>query len=765
MERRLAAFADSSGFGLLFDQIDSMACTLDLDGRITLVNRAGEALTGYTTAELLGMQAIELVAPERRAAAVDQFRRRLVRSRRAPDESILVHKDGARVPVSVTSTLIFEDGVGLTGVLGIVSDLRERRRAERNEMTLAEAQRMAGIGSWFIEVGTRKGTWSEEACRIYGLPLHADLDMFLDRVHPDDRARLNAVVEKASRANEPYEIEYRVVLPDGETRWVDSRASAVCEGDRLLGYRGTAQDVTERRRAEEQYRTLVEHLPLTMFTRPMTVHGTNLFVSRQVEEMLGYTVEDWMSDPDMINKSIHPDDVGRVVEAVTRLREHGEPMDLEYRFLAPDGRVIWVEDVSYVVRDDAGKPLFVQGFLLDISARRQAEADRDQLREELYQAQKLEAVGRLAGGVAHDFNNMLTAIKGYGQLLLDSLEPGTDTHAEAAQILRAVEQASALPRQLLAFSRNQTLEPQPVDLNEVVATASGLLRRLIGERIELDVSLRARDSVALLDAAQFENVLVNLALNARDAMPDGGTLAITTDDVEVDAATAAEHKARPGAYVLVEIADTGQGMDADTKAHAFEPFFTTKGLGDGTGLGLSTVYGLVNQSGGFIVLDSAPTSGSTFSLHFPCAGEAAESRVDGDEGAQRVRPEGAPRTVLLAEDEELVRGLVARILEEGGFAVHSAASGEDALALHDGLDGAVDVLVTDMAMPGMSGRALARRLRERHPRIPIVLMSGYTEEAPALDSDDDVGVTFLEKPFSPAALIKAIDAVVAQAEG
>jgi PAS domain S-box-containing protein len=619
------------------------------------------------------------------------------------------------------------------------------------------------VGSWERDLKTGAMRPSEELFRIYGVdPATPDVSVehFRERVHPDDRERVTAEITRTARDGEPFSVEYRVVPPEGGVRWVHARGEAVCEGDQVVGIRGTAQDVTERKEAEQKlaeaeirYRTLVEQLPIGSYIRPLDMSKPNVYASPQVEPMLGYSAEEWQTDPDLLAKIVHPDDRDKVLGAATHVRATGEPLHEEYRYLHRDGHVVWVQDETYIVEGENGEPAYVQGFLMDISNRKRTEAERDRLRDELHHAQKLEAVGRLAGGVAHDFNNMLTAIRGYSELLLDGLPETSPLRAEAAQIQRAVEQAAALPRQLLAFSRKQSLEPVLVDLNDVVESTSHLLRRLISEAITLVTAPRAAPATVSVDPWQIEQVLVNLALNARDAMPNGGSLEISTGNLEVTEASAAEYEAAPGRYVVVSVADTGHGMDAETKARAFEPFFTTKPLGEGSGLGLASVYGGVVQSGGFIRVESAVGRGSTFHIHFPHVEGTVEVPAEAAAGqASDTRP-----TVLLAEDEEIVRDLAVAVLERAGFRVHAAADGVDALDLYRRL-GQVDVLVTDMVMPRVGGRELAERVRGTRADTPIVYMSGYTEEAPV------DGAAFLEKPFSRRALVRAVQEAVERFE-
>ena len=880
-------------YRLLFENVGHMVCTLDMDGRITSVNAAGLALTGYSECELIGRLALDLIDPDVRQDAVKRFERRLAAGPDAPpDESIVLARDGSRVPVEVTSALIRDTDGKPTGVLGLVRDVSDRKRGEqilleseerfrsafdyaaigmalvapdggwiqvnralcdivgysrdellggatfqdithpddleadlgyvrqmlngdihtyqlekryihkrgdvvwvllsvslvrssdgsplyfisqiqditarrhahealeRSKEQLIEAQQIAQVASW--ERDSSGTTWSAQVYDVFGLDRERDRpteEQLIEFVHPDDRAGVVAAMEEARRSFEPLSIEFRIVRQDGAVRWIHTRGKTVVDDDLEVVRRVIAQDITERKEAEQRlaeaeqrYRVLVEQLPLGLYVRPLDMSKPNIYASPQVEPMLGYPATSWESDPDLLAKIVHPDDRDRVLAEAKRVRSTGEPLHDEYRYVTPDGRVVWVQDETYLVEGEHGEPAFVQGYLLDITERKQAEAERDRLREELHHAQKLEAIGRLAGGVAHDFNNMLTAIKGYSELLLGALDRDDPRRAHAAQIRRAAEQAAALPRQLLAFSRKQALQPELIDLSEVVENTSDLLRRLITEAITLETT--SSDSVfASVDAGQLEQVLINLALNARDAMPEGGTLTIGTRTVDVGADLAAEHEAEPGRYSLITVTDTGHGIDAETKDKIFEPFFTTKAIGQGSGLGLASVYGTVSQSGGFMRVESEPERGARFEIYFPTREPA---------GAARRQPQRDTRTtgpaVLLAEDEEIVRDLAVSVLEGAGFEVRTAANGKEAAVLYEREAGAIDVVVTDLVMPEMGGVALAERIRERSPGTPIVYMSGYTDEEPEAD-----GSAFLQKPFSAESLVKAVKAATAAA--
>ncbi len=382
--------------------------------------------------------------------------------------------------------------------------------------------------------------------------------------------------------------------------------------------------------------------------------------------------------------------------------------------------------------------------------------ERKRLQEELLQAQKLEAVGRLAGGVAHDFNNLLTTILGYSDLLLRGRPDDAELQEDVGEIRKASERAASLTRQLLAFSRKQVIEPRVLDLNALVAESSRMLRRLIGEDIELSTVFAPDLPSVRADPVQIEQVIVNLAVNSRDAMPDGGRLAISTSLRRIDEGEARPDGLAPGGYVALTVSDTGSGMDASTRERVFEPFFTTKEKGKGTGLGLSTAYGIVKQSGGDIRVTSAQRAGSTFEILLPAVHEKASDEPPSAVVGRAALPRSA--TVLLAEDEDGLRALNGRVLEAHGYRVLAASNAAEALSLAERQPAPPDLLVTDMVMPGASGRELARRLRDRHPELKVLYVSGYPGDASV---EDDT--SFLQKPFTPEGLSEKVAELLASA--
>ncbi len=453
-----------------------------------------------------------------------------------------------------------------------------------------------------------------------------------------------------------------------------------------------------------------------------------------------------MTDPQLWSKQIHPDDRGRVLAELATCKESGDRFLSVYRLLTRDGRTVWWRDEARVIPDGEGSRI-VHGFVTDVTEQKRLEA-------QLLQSQKMEAIGQLAGGVAHDFNNLLSVIIAYSDMLLGEVGAQDPRSRRVVQIRKAADRAAALTRQLLAFSRKQVLQPRILDLNAILADAEKLLHRLIGENIDL-VTVPSLDLGRVkADPGQIEQVIMNLAVNSRDAMPKGGWLIVETANVDLDDGYAREHAgARPGPYVLLTVTDTGTGMDRETLAHIFEPFFTTKELGKGTGLGLSTVYGIVKQSGGYIWVDSEPGGGTTFKIYLPRTEEAAEatSRTAGAAGSFR-----GVETLLLVEDNEAVRDVFREVLESRGYKVLAAGGPEDALRLSEGHGGRINLLVTDLMMPGMTGHDLAGRIRTARPEIKVLFVSGYPGGPGGEQTRLQPGETFLQKPFSSQAFITKV---------
>ncbi|MGO9863079.1 MAG: PAS domain S-box protein [Terriglobales bacterium] len=520
------------------------------------------------------------------------------------------------------------------------------------------------------------------------------------------------------------------------------------------------RDITEKRRAEralreseEHFRLLVEGAPLGIAIQVDAIYryvnpaALAMFGAETADQIVGHAVAE----------RIHPDNRAAVGERIRALKDGRSTVPvLEEQLFRLDGTVFDAEVNAkrFIFEGQEGSIVFFR----DITDRKRTEKEKQKLQDQLVLAQKMESIGRLAGGVAHDFNNLLTVIMGYSQILTQGLAPGSKLYDATAQIRSAGERAAGIISQLLAFSRKQVLSPQVIDLNEVMLNLDSMLRRLIGEDIEV-LTVPARDlGTVKADPGQIEQVLMNLALNARDAMPNGGKLTLETSNTQLDEAYAREHQpAEPGRYVMLAVSDTGIGMSPETQAQIFEPFYTTKELGKGTGLGLSTVYGIVKQSGGYIWVYSEPGRGSTFKVYFPRMDQPAEKL-----GSKKVSSpaQRGNETILLVEDDAQLRELASDILGHCGYKVLIAGNTGEALALCKANDREIALLVTDVIMPGMNGRQLAEQVAHISPQAKVLYISGYTSNAIVHHGVLDAGIWFLPKPFTLAALVAKVREVL-----
>jgi PAS domain S-box-containing protein len=496
------------------------------------------------------------------------------------------------------------------------------------------------------------------------------------------------------------------------------------------------QDIGERKRAEHErdeaesrYRSLIESLPVVTYIDRVDEHASNVYTSPQIVELLGWPRSDWANDPHLFEKIIHPDDAERVLAAVSHANETRERFDSEYRLRHREGHYVWIRDLS-TIEDDGGEA-FARGFLLDIT-------EQKKLEEQLRQAQKMDALGQFAGGIAHDFNNLLTGIGGYAELATSTTERGTLVSRCLDGIKTATEEAAGLTSRLLAFSRRNVPERQIVDLNEIVREAASLLERVVRSDVRVTLALMHPLPAISADLAQLKQVVLNLALNARDAMPDGGTLTIETTV--------------SGQSVVLRVRDSGIGMDAATRSRALEPFFTTKPEGEGTGLGLSLVYGVVDELGGRLSIESAIGLGTIIEVALPAAHALPDepAELDDDEPAPVLNAE----RVLVVEDRQVVRELTRDVLESAGFDVIAVAGGREALD-EVAASQPFDLLLTDVVMPEMSGPELAVKLRAKRPDLPVLYMSGYTDDVLSAHELAQDATAFLRKPFGNAELVTA----------
>jgi len=508
--------------------------------------------------------------------------------------------------------------------------------------------------------------------------------------------------------------------------------------------------------SETRYRRITESLTDYQYTvRIKNGRAVETTQRPACKTVTGYTAQELAADPYLWFCMVAPEDRERVGLRLQQALAGEEIPPIEHRILRKDGETRWVRDTIVLHKDASGNLVRYDGVIKDITERKRAEEEREKLQEQLRMAQKMEAIGRLAGGVAHDFNNLLCVILNYTVFAIDGAREGDPLKDDLLEVKKASERAVALTRQLLAFSRKQVLQPVPLNLNEIAEGVEKMLRRVLGEDIDFVQVLAPDLGLTVADPGQMEQVLMNLVVNARDAMPEGGKLMIETSNVELDEEYAAQHVAvNPGPYVQLSVTDTGYGMDEETKARIFEPFFTTKERCKGTGLGLSTVYGIVKQSGGDIWVYSEPGRGTTFKIYLP--------RDLSDTTASATKPSSVPRritgtgTILVVEDEEGLRKVARRTLEAAGYTVLTAADGDEALLTSAQHAGDIHLLLTDVVMPRMSGRVLAERLTKTRPTLKVLYMSGYTGNAIIHHGVLDAGTHFLAKPFSADDLTRKV---------
>jgi two-component system, cell cycle sensor histidine kinase and response regulator CckA len=669
--------------------------------------------------------------------------------------------DGTTLEVDV-SAAPFDDR-GTPAIQVVLRDVSERERAgaalAESENRLRKAQDMAHVGNWEIDLATRTIWGSEEALRIYGLaiaPSRRDLSVVQTCVHPADRQRLDVALKALIAEGRPYDEEFRIhKAADGAPRVLHSRAERLRDGGgNVTAIVGVVQDVTERVRVEEALRESEERIKTTLYSIGDGVITTDLQgavaqMNRVAEQLTGWTEMDARGRPvtevlslvDEESGALRPSPIPHVL-AEMRTTSVGPGVAL----LSRDGKRRPVSCTAAAIRAGQGSPSGAVLVFEDETRERDLEA-------QVRQAQKLEAVGRLAGGIAHDYNNMVSVILGYTEVVKDGLSAMDPLRQSVQAIADAARRSAGLTRQLLAFARRQIVAPVSLDLNAAIGSMEKMLQRLVGEDIELVLRADPGLWLARIDPTQVDQILANLATNARDAIQDTGTIIIETTNVTVDESYARDHvDAATGDFVMIAFSDTGTGMDKATLARLFEPFFTTKPVGQGTGLGMATVFGIVKQNNGFINVYSEPGKGTTVKVflpraHAPEEAPAAESREPPARGSE---------TLLLVEDEPALLGLARMTLERSGYRVLAAASPAEALRACESHAGAIALLITDVVMPGMNGRELHQRLIAMRPGLRALYMSGYTADIIAHRGIVDEGVAFLPKPFTPQDLVRRV---------
>ena len=662
----------------------------------------------------------------------------------------------------------------LAGICFVV--IHAGRRSDKFEVashTSSERFRLAmettKEGLWDLDVETGDNYYSPGVWRMLGYTTDVQPGRFsswFEAIHPDDRDQTMLQYQDClKKQRESIEVECRLKTADGTWKWVLTRGrviewNAQGQARRILG---TLVDITEPkqmmealRQSEEQFRSIF-HVVNVGIVQVDPQNGQILKSNAKYREITGYTSEELLKlkFPELTHPDDRASDWGVFQRAV---RGETTAYTAEKRYIRKNGEVIWVVISASFLRDQNGTPIRSVGVCTDITAQRHAEEEREKLQAQLLQSQKLESVGRLAGGVAHDFNNVLGVIIGNVELMQDELPASSNLSEYASEILKAAERAASLTRQLLAFARKQTVAPKVQNLNDTVGNMLKMLDRLIGEDIDLAWIPSQPLWLVKMDTTQVDQILANLCVNARDAISGNGKVTIETANVVFDEAYCQDHTGTvPGEYVLLAVSDDGCGMDKEIQRKIFEPFFTTKAVGHGSGLGLATVFGIVKQNNGFINVYSEPGKGSTFKIYLPRhqGSETVESSCE-----QTMTPHGHGETVLLVEDDQSLLALSTHMLESEGYTVLAASTPDDAVQLAKDFSNPIHLLITDVIMPGMNGRDLQRILHETRPSMRSLFMSGYTANVIAHHGVLDANVQFIQKPFGRNAILQKVRSVL-----
>jgi PAS domain S-box-containing protein len=751
----------------LVENSQDLMCTHDLQGNFLSVNPAPAKLLGYDQSTILNMNVRDILAPEVR----NQFSSYLdtIQEKGFANGLMLVQTAAGERRVLEYNNTLRTEGVSSPIVRSIAHDITERWRAEQALRESEEKYRVLvetspdAITLFDLNLNIIMG--NRPALSLYGYERQEEIigKSVLNYLAPEQLARAREDIAKVLETGSMGPVEYTLLRQDGTFFVAELKGSLILDREKKPNaILCVSRDITGRKKveealrsSEEKYRTILETMEDGYFEVDLT--GNFTFVNDAECRNLGYSREELIGR----NNRQYTDETmaKKLHQTFTGVYTTGESVKmLDVEVIKKDGTKSINEISISLIKDSEGKPIGFRGVARDVTERKHMEQEKASLEEQLRQSQKIEAIGRLAGGVAHDFNNLLTVISGNCQLSLLELNEKDPLKGNIEEIKGASEKAANLTRQLLAFSRRQILEMKVLDLNTVLRDLDKMLHRLIGEDIEL-ITLLADDLGRVkTDPGWVEQIIMNLAVNARDAMPNGGKLTIETANVELDEAYARNHvSVKPGRYVMLSMSDTGVGMTPEVRQQIFEPFFTTKEKGKGTGLGLSTVYGIVKQSGGNIWVYSELGKGTTLKIYLPCVDEPAEklkAQVLGEEF-----PRGS-ETILIVEDDKEVRNLAVRILKRQGYTVLDGSYGDEAFSACRQHKGPIHLLLTDVVMPGMDGRALSESLSQLHPEMKVLYMSGYTDDAIVRHGVMAKGINYIQKPFTVSELTNKVREVL-----
>ncbi|NLH50478.1 MAG: PAS domain S-box protein [Myxococcales bacterium] len=772
LERQLARIQEEKRkYRMVTENATDIIWIVNLDLQFTFISAAVEKVRGFTVAEALQERLTDVLTPESYSLTLHHFQQELARDQ-DPDrphgrnlmlELAQYRKDGSTIWTENTMKFIRDDANRPIGVIGVTRDISARMKTDKDLRESEERYRQlfeSESDSIFL-IDNETGRLLEANAAATAM-----YQMSREELLTKKNTDLSAEPEDTRRVtvSSPVISDQIITIPLRFHRKKDGTVFPVEITGRFFVRKGrpvhiaAIRDITERLRVEKENREWKRRYDLLFLSAGNIVYECNPQTGEaewggSIEAILGYAPAELTGGYHRWKELIHPNDREAIVRRYDESWERGTKFSAEYRCLRKNGHYVLLQDTGYPLLDEQGRPERILGVINDITDKKAAEENRRRLEEQLVQAQKMESIGRLAGGVAHDFNNILTGIIGYAEMMLTGMADDDRSFAEVTEIKKAAERAATLTAQLLAFSRKQLIDPKILDLNLLVGQSVRMIQRLIGEDIDLQFTAAPDLGRVKVDAGQIDQILINLAVNARDAMPRGGKLVIETANTEIDAAFCRRHPyATPGCYTMLAMSDTGCGMTPEVMQHLFEPFFTTKERGKGTGLGLSMIYGIVKQNNGFINVYSELNQGTSFKIYLPAVAVTSDQPPAPD---PHDLPPGS-ETILLVEDEEVVRGMVRQILEDHGYRVWLATTAEEAQALAFAAEPPLDLLFTDVVLPTLNGRQLFESLQVKWPALRVLYMSGYTENAIAHHGVVDEGVMFLQKPFSIASLLRKV---------
>lgn len=748
----------------LVENANDIIYLTDVNGYFLVFNAVGLKITGYSQEEIVHKHYLDLIHPDYKEQVAKFYGLQFVK--RIPDtyyEVPIITHEGKTVWIGQNVQLVMEGDI-VVGFQAICRDVTDRKRAEEelreSEERLELALRGADLGSWDWNVKTGSAVWNERALWMLGyLPgeVQTNLRTWKSLVHPEDWPRVSEVLNSHLQGRVSFiELEYRLRCKSGEWKWILSRGKIVAydTDGTPLRVTGTSLDITERkqmeqalRESEERYRAIFNNAAIGINLSDRDTRF--LQVNSRSASMLGYTQEELKALS--VLDITHPDHRELSMANLSDLIDGKvDSYRVQKRYVRKDGQVVWADVHVSAIHNQSGQFVASLAVVEDITDRKRAEQERERMRAQLLQAQKMEAIGTLTGGMAHEFNNLLTIVSGYAELLLAEKNESDPEHSDLQRIVHASQRGAELVRSLLAFSRKSEMNITPVNLNREVEQVKKLLDRTFPKMIEIELNLSDGLKTVEADSGQIRQLLMNMALNARDAMPDGGKLSIGTNNLG-EGDLSAPSGAKPGDYVQLTVSDTGIGMDGETVDRIFEPFYTTKGLAYQTGLGLAVVHGIIEQHGGYIRCDTKPKQGTTFQIYLPTAQPRKADAV-----SVKAQPLGGTETILIVDDEEYVRDLASRFLERAGYRVITADNPLTALGLYDNERSDISLVILDLIMPKMGGKQFLEELLKIDPKLKVLIASGYSD---TYDREELVRAGargFVGKPFHMTELLQAL---------